>query len=288
MIYLLLSILSSSLIFVIFKGFEKYKVTILHAIIVNYLVAASSGVVAYKKPVQWETLVTFDWFYGAILLGFVFIGVFNLMAITTQRNGLSVVSVATKMSVAIPILFGIFYYKEAINSTKAIGIICALVAVYLVSVRSKTSEASSKKVILFPLLVFIGSGIIDTSLKFLENSYVAEGEVSLFSATIFAAAACIGLCIIGIQLALGTFKFHLKNVVAGIILGVPNYFSIYFLVSALRQPGFDSATIFTLNNVAIVTVSTLLGILLFKEKLQIKNWIGILIAIISIFLVSLS
>jgi len=49
---------------------------------------------------------------------------------------------------------------------------------------------------------------------------------------------------------------------------------------------YNSATIFTINNVAIVMLSTILGILFFKEKLTYKNWIGITMAILSIFLVA--
>jgi len=77
-----------------------------------------------------------------------------------------------------------------------------------------------------------------------------------------------------------------RNIIGGIALGIPNFFSIYFLVMALRNNGFESSTIFTINNVAIVLVSTFLGIILFKEKLITKNWIGIILAIISILLVA--
>jgi uncharacterized membrane protein len=59
-------------------------------------------------------------------------------------------------------------------------------------------------------------------------------------------------------------------------------------VKALRSDLLDSSGIFTVNNVAIVMISTLFGIILFKEKLSTKNWLGILLAIISIFLVTLS
>jgi len=288
LIYLLLSIAASSLIFVIFKGFERYKINTLHAIIVNYVVASTSGIIAYGGIQDIGNITQYDWFTGAIGLGFVFISVFNLMAITTQRSGLSVVSVATKMSVVIPILFGILYYQEDSGFIKTLGIILALIAVYLTSVKPKQIDTTLKNNLLLPILVFIGSGIIDVSLKFLEGQYVAESDVSLFSATIFGAAACIGFCIITFQIITGKFKFHIKNVFAGIVLGVPNYFSIYFLVKALRNPHFESSTIFTLNNVAIVTVSTLLGIILFKERLISKNWLGIGLALISILLVSLS
>ncbi|HET8803161.1 MAG TPA: EamA/RhaT family transporter, partial [Aequorivita sp.] len=58
------------------------------------------------------------------------------------------------------------------------------------------------------------------------------------------------------------------------------------LVQTLRSGILDSSGVFTINNVAIVMVSTVLGILLFKEKLLTKNWIGIGLAIIGIVLIS--
>jgi uncharacterized membrane protein len=69
-------------------------------------------------------------------------------------------------------------------------------------------------------------------------------------------------------------------------LGVFNYYSIYYLLKALRSDSLNSSTIFTINNVAIVMLTTLVGILFFKEKLIHKNWIGIGLAIISIILVA--
>lgn len=119
----------------------------------------------------------------------------------------------------------------------------------------------------------------------MEGAYVAEDDVPIFSATIFGAAAVIGVLILIYQIATKTFEFKIKNLVAGVCLGIPNYFSIYMLVQALRAGTFDSSTLFTVNNVAIVMVSTFLGILLFKEKLLFKNWIGISLAVISIALV---
>ena len=209
------------------------------------------------------------------------------MAITTQRSGLSVVSVATKMSVVIPILFGLFYYNESLGALKLIGIGLALIAVYLSSIKTSKGINIDRKLILLPILVFIGSGIIDTSIKFLEDTYVAQNDVPLFSAIIFLAAAIVGLILLINQAIKGKFIFEAKNIIAGICLGIPNYFSIYFLVKTLRSDILDSSGIFTINNVAIVTISTLAGIILFKEKLLRKNWIGIGLAILSIILISL-
>lgn len=287
MIYLLLSILASTIIFIIFKLFEKFQINIFQAIVVNYCIAFTTGILSYNGTITISQLPNLDWFYYTLVLGALFIIVFNLMAITTQKSGLSVVSVATKMSVVVPVLFGLLYYNESLGTVKLIGIAIALIAVYLTSNKSKQGITVNRKSIVLPILVFIGSGIIDTSIKFLEDTYVANNDVPLFSAIIFLAAAIIGFIFIIIQIIRGSFNFEFKNIIAGICLGVPNYFSIYFLVKTLRSDILESSGIFAINNVSIVALSTFAGIFIFKEKLIRKNWIGIALAILSIILISI-
>lgn len=270
----------------VFKLFTRFKVHTLQAIVVNYFVAFICGISFYSGTIALGSIIDFSWFYYALGLGSVFILIFNLMAITTQRSGLSVVSVATKMSVAIPILFGLLYYKESLGFVKLIGILLALVAVYLSSVKAKTGLQVALKNSLYPALVFLGSGFIDTSLKFLENKFVATPEVPLFSATLFFSAGIIGTLIVFYLYMKKRIEFQFKNILGGIALGIPNYFSIYFLVNALKSPTLESSSIFTVNNVAIVLLSTLIGILAFKEQLLPKNWLGIILAIVSIILIT--
>ena len=258
----------------------------MQAIVINYFIACMVGFFGFVKETDISLIPEKPWFPGTIFLGVLFIVVFNLAAITTQRSGLSVVSVATKMSVAIPVLFGILYFNESSGTIKIIGIILALAAVYLTSVKNRDGIPINKKNLIFPILVFLGSGIIDTSIKFLETSYVSKTEVALFSSSIFFIAGSIGTGILIVQAFMEKLKITGKNILGGIALGIPNFFSIYFLVMALRSEGFESSTVFTINNVAIVLVSTLLGIALFKERLIPKNWIGIALAIISILLVA--
>ncbi len=287
MIYLLLSILASTIIFIIFKLFEKFQINIFQAIVVNYCIAFTTGILSYNGTITISQLPNLDWFYYTLILGALFIIVFNLMGITTQKNGLSVVSVATKMSVVVPVLFGLLYYNESLGTLKLIGIAIALIAVYLTSNKSNQGITVNRKSIVLPILVFIGSGVIDTSIKFLEDTYVANNDVPLFSAIVFLAAAIIGFIFIIIQIIRGSFNFEFKNIIAGICLGVPNYFSIYFLVKTLRSDILESSGIFAINNVSIVALSTFAGIFIFKEKLIRKNWVGIALAILSIILISI-
>jgi len=289
MIFLALSIIASTLIFVIFRLFASYNINTLQAIVVNYFVACSCGVIGYQNSIELSAIPKYNWFYYTLALGALFIIVFNLMAITTQHSGLSVVSVATKMALVIPIAFGLWYYKETLGPFKAAGIVLALVAVYLVAVKKDSGIILQKRNLVFPMLVFLGSGLIDTSLNFLQNDFITDKSlIPLFSSTIFMTAGVIGIMVLVAQKIKGVLVLEFKNIIAGIVLGIPNYFSIYFLVKALRSDLFDSSGIFTINNVGIVIVSTLLGIVFFKEQLSIKNWIGITLAVISIALVSLA
>ena len=285
MIYLLLSVVFSTSLFVIFKYFDIFKIDTLKAIVVNYFVAFALGFSLTESEISLSSIPNQPWVYGAIALGLLFVSIFFVMALTAQRNGVSVVSVAGKMSVVVPILFGVYLYNESLGVFKIIGIIIALVAVYLASVKEDENK-HEKAGLLLPIILFIGSGAIDTTLKYVQKMYVADNEVAIFSGSLFGFAALFGLIILIIKTIRKPEVFGLKNVVAGIVLGVPNYYSIVFLIKALQTKGFESSTLFTINNVSIVIVSTLVGLLLFKEKFSLKNKIGILLAIVGIVLVA--
>ncbi len=286
MLDLALSVCFSSLIFVIFKLFDVYKIETLYAIITNYVVACIVGLFFFTGEVNPAEIAQQPWFLGTLVLGFLFIVVFNLMAKTSQSVGVSVASVATKMSLVIPVIFGVVVYKEELGVLKIMGILLALAAVYFASIKERPLVIK-KSALLLPILVFLGSGIIDTSIKYVQEVHITENEFPLFSATVFASAASVGIVFILIKSLQKPLKVNLKNILGGIALGVPNYFSIFYLLRALQNPTLNSASVFTINNVAIVMLSTLLGILLFKEQISFKNWGGIALAVISIILVAL-
>ena len=283
---LALSILFSTLIFVVFKLYVVFKVETLYAIITNYVVASSVGFFFYKGTIQIETISDKPWFWGTLVLGVLFIVVFNLMAATSQKVGVSAASVATKMSLVIPVLAGVLLYNDQLSLLQILGIVLALSAVYFASVK-ETSIVLLKSSLLLPLSVFFGSGIIDASIKYVQAMHIKESEFPIFSATVFASAALTGILFIGIKSMRTPLRANFKNVLGGIVLGILNYFSIYFILKALQHPSLNSASVFTINNVAIVLFSTLLGIVLFKERLTAKNWGGIALAVVSIILVAL-
>lgn len=287
MIDLLLSILASTLIFLIFKLFDRFNINTLHAIVINYITACFCGIITSKNQLNVQEIIHSEWIFGAIILGFLFISIFYVMAITSQQNGLSVASVATKMSLIIPVVFGIYVYHESTEFQKLLGIFFALFAVYFVSVKNQT-KFNFKSNLMFPIILFLGTGIIDTSIKYIETSYIKEGGIPLFSATIFFFAACIGIVILIIKIVKKDFKFNPRSILGGIALGLVNYASIFYILKALNHDSLESSTVFTLNNVAILILTSITGLIIFKEKLSFKNWIGVGLSIISILLVTLA
>lgn len=285
MIYLLLSILFNAVLFVIIKSFAKFNVDTLQALVVNYLVAFLVGLLFLGNPTISSTIFNQDWIIGSVFLGFLFIGTFYATAITSQRNGLSVASVASKMSVVIPILSGVFLFQEVLNSIKIGGIILALIAVYFTSKKEK-GEVQSVGNLLFPALVFVGAGTIDASLKYLQSHYLPENQVGIFSTVTFLFAFIVGFFLIGYKIIFQQTKIKGRNILGGIILGIPNYFSLFYLIKMLEAKAFQSATLFTINNIAIVILTSLVGMLFFKEKLNARNVFGIVLALLAIFLVT--
>lgn len=285
MIYLILSILFNSVLFIIIKLFAKYNIDALQALVINYLVAFLVGLFFLDNHFVPAEIISYDWFKGSLFLGFVFISTFYSTTITSQRNGLSVASVASKMSVIIPITLGVILYDETLNFIKIIGIILALVAVYFTS-KKETGEVKKVDGLLFPILVFLGAGTIDSSLKYLQTFHFPANQIGLFSSITFFCAFSVGIITILFLSIIGKIQFSSRNILGGITLGLPNYFSLYFLVRMLESKVFESATLFTIHNIAIVIVSTFIGILFFKERISMRNAFGIGLALFALFLVT--
>ena len=279
-------VLFSSALFVIFKLFSRYKIQTLYAIITNYFTASFFATFFYDGPINYSALPAKPWFLGTLALGVLFIVVFNITAKTSQNLGVSVASVAAKMSLVIPVMMGVLLYGETLGILKIIGIVLALAAVYFASIKDRTITVKMATLIL-PLLLFMGSGMVDASIKFLQTTDMATADFPLFATVVFGAAGSTGIVFILIRSARYPLKLNPKNLVAGIVLGSFNYFTIHFLLMALENKALNSASIFTIINVGTVLFSTLMGILLFKEQLSMKNWAGLCLAVISIILVAL-
>lgn len=270
---------------------ERYGISNFQVIVFNYFSAVITGsIVNGEFPVNNET-VKLEWFPWAMVMGFIFIALFNVIGFTAQRIGVSVASVANKLSMVIPFLFSIYLYNEKATLLKVFGIILALIAVLLTCWPSNDQKENGKKlrgVLLFfiPAILFFASGMLDTMIKYVEHSYLTEENKNDYLISAFSSAAAIGAIILIIRLATKKEKFEPRAIIAGICLGVPNYFSIWCLVQVLKDYGDNSSAIIPINNMGIVLFSAVVAWLVFKERLSKVNWVGIILALAAIGLIA--
>ncbi len=287
MIFLIASIIVSTLFGISFKVISNKKINSFQAIIVNYVVAGSLGFITTKSDVTPLNVFHQSWFGVAVGLGIVFIGSLFVIAETTSKYGISVAQVANRMSVVVPITIAIMYYGDNLTVFKIVGIILAIAAVYLVSHKENASKSSQKFWWLFPLIIFICSGIIDSSINYAQRNLLNDTDFDAFLSTIFSTAFVFGMIVLLYQLLIKKDTFEKRAIPAGIILGVINFGTMYCIIMALNSNIVEASSLFPINNLSILTLSTIISVLVYKEKLSQKNWIGIGLSLAAIVILGL-
>lgn len=281
MITLVLSVVSSTLIFVIFKLFRRFEIDTFQAIVVNYFTACGLGFALYHGEWKPEVMEDLSWLPFVILCSGLFISLFLVMGKSSQINGVASTSVAVKMSMAVSMILMIYGYSESINWLKIVGILLAFLGVFLVSAPDK-KNSGQQQVTWMLLVLFIGSGMLDFVLNYTMKYALGQLSPSLFSAIGFGLASIFGSIILTVRVARGQTKIAGKHLLAGLILGIPNYFSIFLLMLSYSTTGWQDSTVLAVTNVSVVVASAILGFLVFRENTTMKKLIGLLAALTAI------
>jgi drug/metabolite transporter (DMT)-like permease len=167
------------------------------------------------------------------------------------------------------------------------GIILALTALFFIMYR-KNNLKTEARYMFFPLLLFLGSGVADTFVKYAQQEFVNDELLPFFSTMIFFVSLIAGL-IINLFRKESLFRnLNFKIIAWSVMLGTVNLGSIFFLLNALKNSNIDSSIVFGINHLSIITLVVLSGIIFFKEKLTKMNWLGIAFAFIAIIILSYS
>jgi drug/metabolite transporter (DMT)-like permease len=283
MIYLILCILSSTSIFIVFKLLNKLRVSTVNAIVINYFTAGVLGLIVIGGG-DYDP-VGAAWFRMALINGFLFVFMFFVIGYSSRVAGITITSLTTKLSVVIPVLFSILRFGEEITIYKVAGMILALAAIVMIVYKpanTGVAKGSIREAIWLPVILFLGAGFIDSLIKYSQEVYVTQDDTLAFATTTFLVAAITS---VGFRL---TVRFEKEEnrwyrlLAGGVALGVVNFGSLYFLVMALGSPHIASSVVFGINNIGIVLLSVIAGMVLFGERLSALNKAGIIVAIISI------
>jgi drug/metabolite transporter (DMT)-like permease len=279
MIYLIFSILSSVLVAVIIRLNEARNLNRAGVMLFNYITAAAIGILLTNEL---PSLKTFS-----ILLplgsftGFIYVATFFVYMYSVRQMGMAIPVTVTRLSVVVPVLGSVIIFSEAITSIQSLGILMALISIFLFSWNDKKVKANTdRKEFYLPILLFLMMGSGDFSLKVFQGIYPADYLMS-FIILVFVISSILSLFLVLVK----RVKISRQIIIAGFLLGIPNYFSAYFILKALQQ--LSGAITFTLNNIGIIMLSTFLGFIIWREPLKRKAIFAIAFAIISVILLNI-
>lgn len=283
MIYIILSVFCSVTVAVLLKLAKRYQISIIQAVTVNYFTALCLCFVFFKPNISainssapWPIYIRL-----AILLPSIFL----VLAASVKKLGIVKTDIAQRLSLFIPVVAAYFIFKEDFNSYKLIGLAIGFLAIFFTFFR-KSKETANSNNWLYPILVFVGFGVIDVLFKQIALFKTLPYTTSLF--TVFCLAFLVSLVIVIIMIVTKKTKLQLVNLACGLILGLFNFGNILFYLKAHQALAQNPTTVFAGMNLGVIVVGSLIGIVVFKEKLTRLNYAGIIFALVAIVFITIS
>ena len=277
MVYLILAIISSSLVSIVMRVSGKYVRGNYGILAVNYVICATMAAFLSGVMNLFPRIEGFEFTVGlGIVTGFLYLAGLLLIKINIPKNGVVLSTIFQKLGLLVQLFISIVFFGEKPEVIQVVGIVLCLAAVIFINFEKQQTAINFK---LGLILILIGSGLCDGMSKVHEElGNNALSEHFLFYTFSVALILCIILILIQKE------KVGLPELGFGILLGVPNFFSCRFLLKALTDV--DAVIAFPTFSVATVVVVTLSGLLVFKEKLSKKQWFSMGMILVALVLLN--
>jgi drug/metabolite transporter (DMT)-like permease len=283
MIYLILSISCSVIVGVLLKLAKRYQINVMQAVTWNYLFAIGLSAFFFKPDFSTINLTVISPIYVA--LGVLLPAIFLIQGYAVQQTGLARTDIAQRLSLFISLCAAYFLFNESFDRLKYVGLIVGFMAI-IFTIYRKSGSPFSKHTWWYLLLVFVGFGAIDVLFKLVSQITVIPYTTSLF--LIFCIAFVFSLFYILYLAITKKTKIQFINFFCGCVLGFFNFGNILFYLKAHRAMSEQPSTVFAAMNIGVIIAGSLIGIILFKERLSKLNYVGLILALIAIVLITLS
>lgn len=282
MIYILLSISCSVTVAVLLKLAKRYKIDVLQAVMWNYLAAVILSYFFFKPAFNDLLIVPSQL---NMTLGVLLPLLFLVLAASVRNIGIVKTDIAQRLSLFIPILASVYLFAEHFSNLKIAGLLVGFTAIIFTLFR-KSALGSQKYAFIYPVLVFIGFGLVDVLFKQLAQDKSVPYTTALLM--IFCISFVVAMLVLLYMVLLKKQKVELINLICGLILGAFNFGNILFYMKAHRAMAENPSTVFAAMNMGVILLGSLVGIILFKEKVSKLNYLGIALALVAIVLITLS
>ncbi|MFZ7233237.1 EamA/RhaT family transporter [Avibacterium avium] len=280
--YLFLAIACSVAVSVLLKVARRFNVVIEQAIAFNYLIALLLSYFLLQPNFQGQGFTDFivQNENSAIFLslGLLLPSVFIIMSKAVEFAGIVRSDAAQRLSLFLPILAAFVLFGEQLSQSRIISLILAFSALFCL-INKPREQGLSVKGGLSLLAVWFGYGVIDILFK--QTAKMG----SAFPTTLFVAFA-LAMCVMFMYLLIKRTQWNGVSLLAGIVLGGLNFMNILFYIRAHQSFSQNPTLVFAGMNIGVICLGTLVGAIVFKEKISKINGVGVLLgisAILSLF-----
>ena len=191
----------------------------------------------------------------------------------------------------IPCIVGIFFFDEPMSIWQWLGLLLFIVAMYFMVApaqkegKEKTTKITAKTIVMLVITLLAGGGTMVAQKAFAK--IVPSGSVAMYSFLMFALNAiilyaCYAGSILGEK---KKAKEEMKQpqglsktlLICGLMLAFA-VFVINMLVTELGK-SVDSAILFSVSYAISIIITILVGSIYYKEKITVKNVIGVVLCV---------
>jgi multidrug transporter EmrE-like cation transporter len=277
---LVLAITFSSGVAIAMKVAHAKELRLGQFLAVNYLVC-SLGLLAWGA---WRTLglnSAFIWLLG-ISVGGMYVLCLWLFNRAIAAGGLALSTTLMRLSAALPTLGSLMFFAEPANSCRMLGLLMAFLCLPLAGrepLRFGRAGKEAWKSMIWGILLFAAYGITDFAFK-VQAELEPLADPNAFMATIFGTALLLTFP----QLVRGTRPGR-SCLFWGSVLGAANVLATYFWIRTLTYlPG---SVAYPTLGLGVITITTLVGLLFWRERLRPANFAFLALACAAVFLINL-
>ena len=278
MLYLILAIMSSTMISVVMRLSSDKISANLSMLAVNYLICAVLGA-GYAGFDLWLPAATgFSLTVGlGVLSGVLYLSGFVMLQRSIRKNGIVLSSIFMKLGLLVPIGMSLLIFHEIPTPAQILGFFIAVCAIVMINLK-KDADAKGFGLGLIALLL-VGGGCDAMSKVFEVYGPANLSEQFLFYTFAVAFLLCAGIA------AYGKERPGLRELMFGTLSGIPNFFSAKFLLLALGR--LPAVVVYPSFSVATLLCITLAGVAVFRERLGKLQWVALTAIVAALVLLNI-
>ena len=275
---LLLAIVSSALVSVTMRLSEMKIKNNLAMLAVNYLMCtflawAYTGFGNFFPQEMGRHTTTI---FGGIN-GILYLAGFVLLQRNIRVNGVVLSATFIKLGLLVSMAVSVIFFGERPEIWQWAGFFLAVAAIVLMNYRSGEGKAGNMAGLLLLLLAGGGGDAMSKVFEELGNPVFSDHFLLL---TFLMA---LGLCLI--LFGIRKESAGIWEVLFGLLVGIPNFFSAKFLLGALKE--IAAVIVYPVYSVATILTVTVTGILVFREKLEKRQWLALAMILVALVLLNI-